>query len=62
MILTGFPAPALLYMRMKLLWTLPEVCYILTSESDEKHGNGTRWLLRTVFSEKIRPACRLQMR
>lgn len=34
MILTGFPAPALLYMRMKLLWTLPEFCYILTSESE----------------------------
>ena len=62
MIITEFPLFGLLYIRTKLLWTLPEFCYILTSESDEKDGNGTRWLLRTVFSEKIRPACRLQMR
>lgn len=32
MILTLFPSYGLLYMPVKLLWTLRKICYILTSE------------------------------
>ena len=74
MILTGFPASAFLYMPMKLLWTLPGFCYILTSERRWRQFSALRFhapqenrmadslcAMRCVL-KKIRPVCRLQMR